>query len=244
MSAQGRLHAMNTKRPPLLPLFLLLAIPCAHADAGRFTDAIPDPGRFPQGVPSGGCPLFNDGFDGPIEYTTSGGYSIRIDRHTITVADDLGMNKVEHWGDPHENLNGKHIKDWGGEAEWEGERRSVLLDDGTKLTMEAQGAQGVVVHTSIYDGEQNLQVDNCRNVIVHHGFDAGDTALRDAQQHDGETAIFSTDAATAVATYTNVYNEDAGFDVVGFDVPLGETGGYENPNQVHDYYDDPRLGHT
>jgi YD repeat-containing protein len=23
-------------------------------------------------------------------------------------------NKVEHWGDPHENLNGKHIKDWGG----------------------------------------------------------------------------------------------------------------------------------
>jgi len=23
-------------------------------------------------------------------------------------------NKVEHWGDPHENLNGKHIKDWQG----------------------------------------------------------------------------------------------------------------------------------
>ncbi len=23
-------------------------------------------------------------------------------------------NKVEHWGDPHEYLNGKHIKDWEG----------------------------------------------------------------------------------------------------------------------------------
>jgi hypothetical protein len=21
-------------------------------------------------------------------------------------------NKVEHWGDPHEYLNGKHLKDW------------------------------------------------------------------------------------------------------------------------------------
>ena len=24
----------------------------------------------------------------------------------------LLKNKVEHWGDPHEYLNGKHIKDW------------------------------------------------------------------------------------------------------------------------------------
>ena len=23
-------------------------------------------------------------------------------------------NKVEHWGDPHEYLNGKHLKDWEG----------------------------------------------------------------------------------------------------------------------------------
>ncbi|MCW1923067.1 hypothetical protein OKA05_10925 [Luteolibacter arcticus] len=27
-----------------------------------------------------------------------------------------GKNKVEHWGDPHENLNGKHIKDWEGRS--------------------------------------------------------------------------------------------------------------------------------
>jgi hypothetical protein len=25
-----------------------------------------------------------------------------------------GKNKVVHWGDPHENLNGKHLKDWKG----------------------------------------------------------------------------------------------------------------------------------
>lgn len=233
---------MNTKLP--LSLSLLLTCMGAHADVGRFIDAIPDPDRFPQGMPSGACPLFYDGFDGPIEYTTSSGYMIRIDRHTITVKDYLDFNKVEHWGDPHENLNGKHIKDWGGEPEWDGARRSLVLDDGTKLTMEAQGAQGVVEHTSIYDGDENLQVDNCRNALVHHGVDATDTAMRDAAQHDGETARFATDAGTAVATYTNVYNEDAEFDVVEFDVPLGETGGYENPNNVRDFYDDPRLGHT
>ena len=160
------------------------------------------------------------------------------------MTDPLVFNKVEHWGDPHENLNGKHIKDWGGEPAWDGSRRSLVLGDGSKLTMEALGAQGVVLHTSIYDGDENLQVDNCRNLVVHRAVDATDTALRDAAQHDGETATFSTDAGTAVATYANAYNEDAAFDVVTFDVPLGETGGYANPNQVNDYYDDPRLGHT
>lgn len=242
MSADSREPAMNPMR--LLSLPLLLACASAHADVGGFTDAIPVPERFPQGTPSGACPLFFDGFEGPIEYTTSGGYTIHVDRHTISVEDHLDFNRVEHWGDPHENLNGKHIKDWGGEPEWDGSQRSLVLGDGTKVTMEAQGAQGVVLHTSIYDGDENLQVDNCRNAIVHHGIDASDTALRDAQQHDGETAIFGTDADTAVATYTNVYNEDADFDVVEFDVPLGETGGYENPNNVRDFYDDPRLGHT
>ena len=40
------------------------------------------------------------------------------------------------------------------------------------------------------------------------------------------------------------YNEDTEFDVVEFNVQLGETGGYESPNQANDYDDDPRLGHT
>lgn len=234
---------------PRLSLSLLLASASAHAGLAPFLDAVPDPARWIDGMPAGGCPLYADGFDEidagqPVAYVTSGGYTVTINRHTITVYDALDVNKVEHWGDPHENLNGKHIKDWGGEPEWDGARRSLVLADGTKLTMEAEGAQGVVLHTSIYDGDENLQVDNCRNALEHHGIDATDTALRDAAQHDGETASFTTHAETAVAIYTNVYNEDAAFDIVEFSVPLGETGGYENPNNVRDYYDDPRLGHT
>jgi hypothetical protein len=234
---------------PQLFLTLLLASARAQAGVAPFIDSVPDPARAIDGMPGGGCPLYADGFDTigvgqPVAYVTSGGYSITIDRHTITVVDALAFNKVEHWGDPHENLNGKHIKDWGGEQEWDGSRRSLVLDDGTKLTMEAEGEQGVVLHTSIYDGDENLQVDNCRNALEHHGVDATDTAMRDGQQHDGETARFATDVETAVATYLNVYNEDADFDIVEFSVLLGETGGYENPNNVRDYYDDPRLGHT
>lgn len=33
---------------------------------------------------------------------------------SVTITDPAGKNTVQHWGDPHENLNGKHIKDWKG----------------------------------------------------------------------------------------------------------------------------------
>ena len=41
------------------------------------------------------------------------------------------------------------LTDWGGEAEWNGARRSLVLGGGTKLTLEAEAAQGIVLHTSI-----------------------------------------------------------------------------------------------
>jgi hypothetical protein len=238
-------------KPMILAFSLSIPFACASAQAavGGFADRPPDPAQLPFGVPSGGCPIFLDGFDDvgvgqPFEYTSIGGYTVKIDRHTITITDAIGRNTVQHWGDPHENLNGKHLKDWGGQPEWDGSRRSMLLGDGTKVTMEAYGPQGVALSTSIYDGAQNLQFDNCRNALTHHGHDAVDTELRDAYQHDGETAAFATDAQTGVATYDNQYDENAQWEIVEFDVPLGTTGGYANPNQVNDLYDDPRLGHT
>ncbi len=33
---------------------------------------------------------------------------------SVTITDPAGKNSVQHWGDPHENLNGKHKKDWEG----------------------------------------------------------------------------------------------------------------------------------
>lgn len=205
----------------------------------------------------GDCPtfVFRNGFergqlsqvDGPgtpITYLTHGGFTIKVDRHTITVTDPWGMNTTEHWGDPHENLNGKHIKDWGGSTGWDGQQRSIVLADGAKVTMTSPGAHGVVLATSIYDGDQNLQIDNAGNIIEHHGNDAADTRSRDDAQHDGETALFETDPVTGSATYSNIYVEDSSFSTTPVDVPLGTTGGCANPNQVNDLFDDPRLAHT
>lgn len=203
------------------------------------------------------CPafLFRNGFESgrlmqegsssaPIEYRSRGGFTIKIDLHTITITDPWGTNTVEHWGDPHENLNGKHIKDWGGAAGWDGQRRTVLLSDATKITMHSAGAQGVTLLTSIYDGEQSVHLDNTGNLILHHGFDATETQARDAAEYDGETALFHTDAGTGIATYTNIGIEDVNFESTTIHVPLGTTGGCANPNQVNDLFDDPRLGHT
>src|SRR5690606_5057639 len=122
---------------------------------------------------------------------------------------------------PHENLNGKHIKDWAGAAGWDGSRRTMLLGDGTKVTMTSTGPHGVIGQTSIYDDRINVQFLNATNRVVHHGTDPLDAQTRDDAQHDGETALFDTHPITGVSTYTNIYNEDAAFNRVQFNVPLG-----------------------
>ncbi len=249
---------------PAVMAFALLGILTASATTRAAATPASD---GPQGVPAGECALFDNGFefldaiywngfdlDGrlvpgsgngqPIEWRTSGGYTIKIDRHTITVTDALGRNTVQHWGDPHENLNGKHIKDWGGATGWDGSRRTLLLGDGSKLTMNATGPHGLVLETSIYDGGRELHLSNPTNTVVLHGTDPVGARCREATQHDGETASFSTDAGSGVATYRNAYNEDAAYQRVDSNVPLGTTGGFANPNQVNDLFDDPRLGHT
>ncbi len=86
------------------------------------------------------CPafMFRDGFESgyltqtggdgtPILYVTTGGYLVQIDGHRISFQDPIARNKVEHWGDPHENLNGKHIKDWAGADGWDGTRRTISM---------------------------------------------------------------------------------------------------------------------
>ncbi len=212
------------------------------------------------------CPslLFRDGFDpghldgtfpgsfefwseiavGEIRYTTAAGLIVRVNNHRVSVHDPWEANKVEHGGDPHENLNGKHIKDWGGMDGWDGTRRTIPIDGGAKVTMESTGAQGVTLFTSIYDRSQNVQIDNTTGTVLHHSTDATDTAAREAAQYDGETARFTVEPATGIALYDNIYNEDSSFTIVPFAVPLGKTGGCANPHQVNDDFDDPSLPHT
>lgn len=176
--------------------------------------------------------LKQDGKGKPISYTTRGGYQVTVNKHDISIKDPNG-NEVKHHGDPHENLNGKHIKDW------KGKQRSVVLADGTKITMSADGPQGVTQHTSIYDGRQNVQIANGKNQIEHHSMNGFDTMSREFAQFDGETAMFTSNQQ-GDGMYYNIYNQAAnGAVTYGMDW-LGQASG----GQVHDMYDDPRLKKT
>lgn len=227
----------------MLALLPAMLCACAAQAAGASHDLAATPAWTAGSL---ACVIFADGFEAAarpwladgdaIEYSTRGHWLVRVNHTTITVIDPLRFNFADHWGDPHENVDGKHIKDWGGLPEWDGDRRSILLDDGTKITMEALASDAVVDRTSIYDGAHHLDIDNANSTIVHEGDDPDETAARDAAQYDGETVAFSVDLQTGVATYTDVYDEYADFHVVEIGYLLADTGGCAHPEQVNDYF--------
>lgn len=181
------------------------------------------PGQQPQQ----GGQLDQAGKGKPIEYKTSGGYSVKIDKHTITITDPNGKNTQQTWGDPHENVNGKHVSDWAGK------QRSIVLGDGTKITMSANDPKGVVNSTSIYDGRMNVQVENGSNTVTHFSMNPRDTAYREQSQYDGQTAIFTTNPRNGVARFADIYNQDANFNVTQQYKQIASTGGYANPSTVN-----------
>ena len=193
----------------------------------------------------------------PMDYvTTSGKWIIKVDHTTVTVTRNTlcQLSTVEMWGHPHENLNGKHLKDW-----W-GDRRSLILDDGTKITMHADSAHTMVHKMSIYDGQISIEFNNDNNTVLHHSTDPAVAQLREVAEADGETgyvAFEPNNAPGAIGTvfFRNIYTQaNPGpapqclvmpVDVACVDDPLSRTGDlYQNPKQVNDLVDDPRLAHT
>lgn len=209
-----------------------LLLPSLSATAACSTTELQ--GRLTQNAPGG-----------MLEYSSADGIAnIKVDKHTITVT-VMEEFTVQHWGDPHENLNGKHIKDW------DGGRRTLLLQNGVKITMHAAGPHGLVETMTIYEGTQRHQINNTDNIILLSCDDDAETAAVEAAEADGETAHMAvlprTSQGTSTMYYQNVYTEIVGEGGVmerTFDpVPLGDAWNHEI-KQINDYYDDPRLGHT
>ena len=109
--------------------------------------------------------------------------------------------------------------------------------------MRADGPKGVTRQTSIYDGRQNIQIDNTSNTVKHRSFNPYDTQYREMNQYDGETAIFRTNRF-GQGIYNNIYTEDSSFGISRNFQRLGRTGGIFNPSKVYDFYDDPTLSRT
>jgi hypothetical protein len=185
--------------------------------------------------------------DNSLDYTTaSGKWLVKVYGSTITVSSSM-YRTYEFWGDGHENLNGKHLKDWFGE------RRTLLLDDGAKITLHAYAADQPVHTTHIIDGAQSHEIGNQGTVVRHSCVNAQVAMARDLEEADGETAYLSHLRSPAsnegYVHVENVYTEAAtpeGVAAPEFSaLQLGETGEADiNPKQIHDFYDDPRIGHT
>lgn len=188
---------------------------------------------------------------GSWSYTTSGGWTVVVTGWTVTITTPDKTSKVQFWGNrfegpeefamAHENFNGKHIKDSNGKV------RSVLLTDGTLVTMDGTIGADRTTQVSIYDSDQTHRLRNrppgegpttLAWSCLYPGFGEADEA-------DGETTrIYQ---AVEGWAWEVIYNQPTLAGVpqpkVPGVVPLARTS-YDDPNNVFDYYDDPRLGHT
>ena len=170
--------------------------------------------------------------DGIITYLTSGGGKIVIDRFTLTISHkDYPNFAIQSWGYSHENLNGKHIKDW------EGVRRSLIFPDGAKVTMIANGRNQVYQSVTIYDGNQchhiNASCNATYNTLEYSSANSAFTKRLDDAEADGETGTFEITATGLL--FNNIYNEMTPGQKVEKRVPLGELF-KDEPGRVADYY--------
>lgn len=184
-------------------------------------------------------------------FTASDGWSISVLHEVITIRGPQHPDYVEFWGisnlgelsGNHENHNGKHVKDR------LGDRRSVRLPSGALMTMVSEGLYDPMLTLSIYEGSQSHTIDMRTRKLTHSCSGSASTAVaREEAEADGETAslMYKPDGATL---FTNEYTQDVSSSGVPLgkvfvEQPLSETGGPSNPNQINDFYDDPRLPHT
>ncbi|MGC4233938.1 MAG: hypothetical protein QM594_13245 [Niabella sp.] len=135
----------------------------------------------------------------------------------------------------HENLNGKHIKDR------IGNNRTAITPDGTKITLVSTSPEASVTALTIYSsGSVHHFNVSCRK-LEYSTLNLQIASRLDELQADGETSIFD-DTETIVFFY-NIYNEETPGNKVHQRVDLGFLP-KNNPKQVNDLYDDPRLAHT
>jgi hypothetical protein len=167
----------------------------------------------------GGGQLQQEAAGKPISYTTSGGYKVSVNKDTINVVDPTGKNTVTTWGDPHQKLNGQDVGDWTGKD------RSLVLGDGTKISMHAQGARGVVESMSIYDKNTAIQINNKDNTITNVNNNGYAARSLERSEADGQTAYFG-NTMGGKSIFKDIYNQDSSFAVTKLDKLFGYSKGF------------------
>lgn len=174
----------------------------------------------------------------PFTYTSATGWTITVDLSTITIISSDGKASSQHWGAPvHENFNGKHMKDWLGTS------RTVILPGNAMITMKTNTPTGVVAAVSIYDVDQTHKINTLTNTVITS---TSQVRVGEVAEPDGETMNFI-HIGGGRYYMENIYTQNStgdGTDAVQEEIPIGNSGGDANPNQLNDYYNDPRLAHT
>ncbi|RYD44334.1 MAG: hypothetical protein EOP85_09520 [Verrucomicrobiaceae bacterium] len=208
----------------------------------RFKPLAPAGSPGGGGSPQGRLALVQAGV---WEVTTGGGWKIRVNstQGTVIITAPNTRDKVELWGggNIHENLNGKHMKDWFSDA------RTVIIPGDASITATRANNPAIseitIKTVSIYDADQSHRIDLHSGTITLSHLQP---RVGEAAEPDGETCRFW-DAGNG-AYLENIYTQEAagntGQPIPQTHVPIGKTGGDANPNQVNDFFDDPRLGHT
>jgi hypothetical protein len=186
---------------------------------------------------------------GPYTFKTNGGGIIIIDPQsqiTITHNSYPGF-KIDLWGittvngsnklhSTHESLNYKHIKDRFGVS------RTFIFPDGAKLTLVAANDTGNILSASIYDGAECHHINiGCNTNEYSTVNDAAIVKKLDDAEPDGEAGGIEFTATGLV--FVTFYTEDSAGNKVTNRILLGEIF-RNNPTQVVDYFDDPRLAAT
>mgnify|MGYP000884885795 CR=1 FL=1 len=167
----------------------------------------------------GGGQLQQEAAGKPINYTTSGGYKVSVNKDTINITDPTGKNTVTTWGDPHQKVNGQDVGDWTGKD------RSIILGDGTKVSMHASGPHGVVESMNIYDNNTAISINNKDNTVTNVNTNGYQTRALERSEADGQTAYFG-GTRGGKTLFADMYNQDKDFNVTKLNKLFGISKGY------------------
>lgn len=135
----------------------------------------------------------------------------------------------------YENLNGKYIKNRIGNS------RTLIFPDGIKITFVSAGPAATITAISIYDGANMYHFNITCDTVEYSASNGAIAKQLEAMQADGETSEFEfTD--THVIMY-NSYMENIPGQKIYERVDLGSLE-KDNPKQINDLYDDPRVDFT
>lgn len=239
----------------LFIITLLLLLTACKKEINDVDDDLPVFGTCKPTASQGHLSFSNP--SGPYTFKTSGGGTIVIDLTTGGLSSGIIIThesypgfKLEFWGlasfkpsANHENLDGKHLKDR------LSNRRTIIFPDGAKITFVSESESGPLVSVSIYDGAESHHINCGCGVLEHSSTSQSIVSKLDDAEADGETSAIefvysNTNPGTITGLlFVNIYDEQTPGNKVQNRVKLGEIN-IANPNQVNDYFDDPRLGHT